>query len=92
LTHLRLIKEEEVAQSTMSKRMRRFILNSARAVLVLGTALAIFEQIGPNVTGDYFTLIWWGIVLLSLAVAAFIGWRLCVGIQSGHLLFDDMDE
>jgi hypothetical protein len=72
--------------------MRRFISIAVVTALALGVASAIFDQIGPEIAGDYFALIWWGIVVLSLAVASFVVWRFYVGVQSGYLLFDDIDD
>jgi hypothetical protein len=73
----------------VSRRLKKFIGRSIIAAIVLGTVEAIYDQIGPYVAGDYFTLILWGIRLVSVAVLAFIVWRLCVGCRNGHLLFDD---
>ena len=81
-----------VVKTSVSKRMKRFILNAVKTALVLSVVGAVFDQIGPTVAGDYFNLMWWGLVVLSLAVAVFIGWRFKVGVESGHLLFDDMDD
>lgn len=67
-------------------------MNAAKTTLALGVASAIFDQIGPKIAGDYFALIWWGIVVLSLAVASFFAWRFYVGVQSGRLLFDDVED
>ena len=72
--------------------MKRFILNAAKTALFLGVVGVVFDQIGPTVAGDYFNLIWWGLVVLSLAVAIFLGRRFKVGVESGHLLSDDMDD
>jgi len=72
--------------------MRRFIINALKTALILGAALRIFDLIGPMVTGDYFRLIWWGLVVFSTSVLAFIGWRFWAGVQSGRLLFDDPNE
>ena len=72
--------------------MKKFIFNSVKTALVLGAVLVIYEQLGQRLAGDYFNLIWWGIVLFSLAVGAFIIWRFKVGVESGYLLFDDVNE
>ena len=61
-------------------------------MLFLGVVGVVFDQIGPMVAGDYYTLAWWGLFVLTLATAAFIVWRFCVGVENGRLLFDDMDD
>lgn len=76
----------------MTKRMRRFIVNAMKTALILGVAGGTFDLIGPTVAGDYFNLIWWGLLLLSIAVFVFIGWRFWVGVESGRLLFDELDD
>ena len=76
----------------MSKRLRNFIYRSCVTALVLGLVMAVYEEIGPKVAGDNYTLILWVIRSLSAAVVAFIGWRLYVGIRDGHLLFDDPND
>jgi hypothetical protein len=72
--------------------MKRFILKAFKTALVLGVAQVVFDQIGPSIAGDYYTLISWGLVGLSLALVGFVAWRLYHGIESGYLLFDDMDD
>jgi formate hydrogenlyase subunit 4 len=81
-----------IVETSMSKRLKKFIYRSIMAVLFLGVVEVIYDQIGPLVAGDYFTLIGWGIQIVVAAIFAFIGWRLCVGIRSGYLLFDDLDD
>jgi hypothetical protein len=76
----------------MSKRMKRFILNSVRAVLALGVIAVVYGQVGPIVAGDDFTLVLWAIRFVMVAVLGFIAWRFCVGIRSGRLLFDEIDD
>jgi hypothetical protein len=83
---------ELVVVPSMTKRMKRFILNAFKATLVCGAASAVFDQVGPKIAGDHFALISWGIVVLSIVVTVFIAWRLYVGIQSGYLLIDDTDD
>jgi hypothetical protein len=61
-------------------------------MLVLGLASFLYDQIGPSVAGDYFTLILWGIRLVTAAVIGFISWRLYIGFRDGHLLVDDCDD
>jgi hypothetical protein len=67
-------------------------LRSLLAAIVLGTVTAIYDQIGPYVAGDYFTLILWGIRLVTVAVIVFITWRLSIGLRNGDLLLDDSDD
>ena len=76
----------------MSKRMKRFVSNSAVTALVFGGVTTFYDQIGPLVVGVYFDLIWWGIFFVLFAILTFIVSRFCVGIQNGYLLFDDTDE
>jgi hypothetical protein len=71
------------------KRLKQFICNSAIAALVLGLVEVVYDQVGPFLAGDYFTLILWGIRLVTVAVMAFIIWRLYVGLKNGDLLIDD---
>jgi hypothetical protein len=73
----------------MPKRLKHFIYNSILATIVLGVVEVVYNQIGPFVAGDYFTLILWGIRLVTFAVFAFIAWRLSVGLRNGDLLIDD---
>jgi hypothetical protein len=63
-----------------------------RAALALGVVALVYDQIGPTVAGDYYTLILWVIRLVTVAVFAFISWRLYIGCRDGHLLVDDGDE
>ena len=81
-----------VVETSMPKRLKIFILNILKTALVFSVVLTVFDQIGPMIAGEYFTLIWWGIDVVSLAIIAFIIWRLCVGLQNGYLLFDDLDD
>jgi hypothetical protein len=60
--------------------------------LFLGMASLVYEQVGPAVAGDNFTLILWVIRGVTVAVIVFIGWRLYVGLRDGYLLFDDLDD
>lgn len=76
----------------MSKRLKNFIYRSFVTALILGLGLFLYDQIGPYVAGDYFTLIWWIIQLIAAAVIGFIAWRLYVGLRDGHLLFDDYND
>ncbi len=76
----------------MSKKLKRFLFNYFVTAAVLGIILAVYEQVGRFFAGDYYSLVWWGIVALSVAIFAIIGWQLVVGIQSGRLLFDDLDD
>jgi hypothetical protein len=76
----------------VSKRLKKFIGRSIIATLFLGVVEVVYEQIGSIVAGDNFTLILWGIRLVTVAVFAFIGWRLYVGCRDGYLLFDDLDD
>ena len=76
----------------MSRRLKKFIYRSIITALFLGVVEVIYDQIGPIVAGDYFTLILWGIRLVTVAVLVFIGWRLYVGCRDGYLLFDDLDD
>jgi hypothetical protein len=76
----------------VSRRLKKFIVRSIIAVAFLALVEGGYEQIGPIVAGDYFTMILWGIRIVTVAVFAFIAWRLCVGCRSGYLLFDDLDD
>ena len=76
----------------MSKRFKKFVGNYIITALVLGAVLLIYEQVGPLIAGEYFNLIWWGIIGVSAVILIFIGWRLWTGIQSRHLLFDDPND
>ena len=76
----------------MSKQMRNFIYYYAKTALVLGLILLIYEKVGPFVAGDYFNLIWWGILVASILILVFIGWRLWIGINNGSLRFDNTDD
>lgn len=76
----------------MPKRLKKFIYRSFLAALYLGLASFLYDQIGPYVAGDYFTLIWWGIQLVIVTVIGFIAWRLYIGVRDGHLLFDDYND
>lgn len=76
----------------MSKRLKRYIYRSCVAALFLGVASFVYEQVGPAVAGDNFTLILWVIRGVTVAVFVFIGWRLYVGLRDGYLLFDDLDD
>jgi ABC-type thiamin/hydroxymethylpyrimidine transport system permease subunit len=76
----------------VSKRLKKFIYRSFLAALFLGVVSFLYDQIGPTVAGDYFTMILWIIRLISVAVIGFIIWRLFIGLRDGYLLFDDCDD
>ena len=81
-----------VVKFEMSKRLKHFIYRSCVTALVLGIVAVVYDQIGPVLAGDHFALILWGIRLVTFAIFGFIVWRLCVGLRSGYLLFDDFDD
>ena len=76
----------------MPKRLKNYLANTTITALILGLILAVYEAIGPYLAGQYYNLIWWGIVVASAIILGVIIWRMVVGCQNGHLLDDGLDD
>jgi uncharacterized membrane protein YqjE len=82
----------EGVEPYMPNRLKQAFGNLAITALVMGFALSIFDVAGPFIAADYYRLIFWGLVVLSVLILAIGLWRVKIGIQNGSLLVDDPED
>lgn len=73
----------------MTKKLKWFIGNFIITMIGFGCVLFLYEHIGALFVDKYYTLILWGLRLLSVVAAAVFAW---VGIKrynDGDFLIDD---